>query len=233
MHVPGVDKITLDGAGSGCPTANDDAGYMIMVSPNTSKIYVTGSTYETSVSLNATTVCYSDNGSTVSEDYRHTFDRNSTDNGPRGSATKYPLELSYDGCHGWDFIYVTGYSLESSSGPWDATTLEYGLTGNCTEGPGTGDRTMGSANSQVIFEPVVYPNPFSGKAMFALGISDTPLENAVYIIYDLTGKEAKRIENITASEFEIDMSGFDDGLYFYKFVQVENIIASGKFIIRN
>ncbi|HKZ67706.1 MAG TPA: T9SS type A sorting domain-containing protein [Chitinophagaceae bacterium] len=221
--------ITLDGSGTGCPTANDDYGYMIMVSGPTAKIYVTGRTFETNQSLNATTVCYTDNGSTASEDYRHSYDRNSTDNGPGNSNTKYPLELGWDGCHGWDVIYVTGYTCETSVAPWDATTLQYAATGNCTEG--SEGRMMGGTNLQA--EAIIYPNPFAEKATFKFGTGETVYADAEFIVYDIMGKEVKRIEDINTYEFEIDMTDFDNGFYFYKFVQAETILATGKFIIKN
>ncbi|HKZ67708.1 MAG TPA: T9SS type A sorting domain-containing protein [Chitinophagaceae bacterium] len=69
--------------------------------------------------------------------------------------------------------------------------------------------------------------------MFKFGTGETVYANAAFIIYDLTGREVKRIENINTYEFEIDMTGFDNGFYFYKFVQSETILASGKFMIQN
>jgi hypothetical protein len=211
---------TYDGAGSGCPTANDDYAYQLMVSPGTGYVYVTGRTYEPNVSLNATTVKYDpDTGSKL---WAATYDRNSNDNTPLG---KYPLELEYDACHNSDYIYVTGYSREST-GDRDATTLKYGLTGACANrlaAPGT-NGTNGTNGAGL-----VYPNPFSNSAVFKCNSEE--IVNASFMIYDLTGREVKRMDNISVNEFEIDSKDMTAGIYFYRFMQEEEIISSGKFVI--
>jgi hypothetical protein len=45
------------------------------------------------------------------------------------------------------------------------------------------------------------------------------------------GRELKRMENLNAAEFEVDPSGFAEGLYLYKYSASENIIKTGSFII--
>lgn len=213
---------TYDGAGTGCPTANDDWAYMIMADASLGKVYVTGRTYETSASLNATTLRY--DASTGTQEWVDSYDRGGTDNTP---ATKYPMDLQYDACHGVNSVYITGYTHESTSGtPYDATTLMYGNTGSCLKpAPGT---TYGS--TAVSGHSLIYPHPFSNSTTFYCGRDD--IKDATFIIFDLTGREVKRIEHLDAGKFSIDSKELNTGAYFYKFLQDHEMISTGQLLIQ-
>jgi hypothetical protein len=209
---------TYDGAGIGCPFANDDWAHQILVSTTTGHVYVTGRSYETNASLNATTIKYDPvNGNQL---WIHSYDRGNTDNQP---ARKYPLELEYDDCHDFDIIYVTGYTRENGpASDLDATTLMYGSYAACNKlaAPGTGNEPVASG---------IYPNPFSNSAVFRCnteGLSDASL-----VIYDITGRVVKRMDNIGTNEFGINSEGLNGGMYFYRLVQGPELIYTGKFVI--
>jgi len=213
----------FDGTGSGAPSANDDIGYMVMKSSNSGKIFVTGRSYETTVGFNATTVRYTTAGV---QETSFSYDRGSTDN---SGAYKYPMELIYDACYAKDHTYIAGYTREAGAGtPTDATLVKYGWSGPCTEGPIVEGRMM---TSEVATGGAkIYPNPFNGKATF-ISATETIYANASFIVFDIMGKEVKRMENMNAFEFEIDMNGFANGLYFYKYIGNEIVLSSGKFVI--
>jgi len=77
----------------------------------------------------------------------------------------------------------------------------------------------------------VFPNPFNQTAVFRFGSGEVVYAGTSFIIYDLTGKEVKRIDNISTYEFIIDMTGYSAGMYHYHYIQGSSLIASGKFVI--
>lgn len=216
---------TFDGTGSGAPVANDDIAYQVLVSSTSGKVFVTGRSYQSTGGFNATTVRYSTTGT---QETSFSYDRSSLDN---SGAYKYPMDLQTDGCYGPlnDHIYIAGWSMENATFK-DATLVKYGYSGPCIEGPGGEGRMMTSGTSTG--EAKIYPNPFNGKTTFSSG-TETIYSNASFIVFDMMGKEVKRMENINAFEFEIDMNGFASGLYFYRYIGNETILSSGKFVIQD
>lgn len=69
-----------------------------------------------------------------------------------------------------------------------------------------------------------YPNPFQTSTVI---YSNTYLNNAVLEVYDLTGKRIREIKNVVGKQVTVQLS---TGLYFYRLVQRNNIIATGKLI---
>lgn len=216
---------TYTGSSSTCPT--QDYARMVKISPNTSKVYVTGNVGNSTQDW--ATVRY--NSSTGAQEWAHAYDRGSAQN---QTALKYPLELGWDACHNYDFIYVTGWTYESGT-ILDATTIQYSNTLPACEGPeGDGGRFMqdseGSALSLSIKEVGISPNPFNNYATVKFS-DETIYFNASFTIYDMMGKEVKRIENINTNEIQIDREDMTDGIYFYRYMQGEDVLSSGKFII--
>jgi len=214
---------TYDGTGGSCPTSNDDIGLMIKVSTWTGDIFVSGQTWETGGGLNATTIRYTASNGT--QEWAMTYDRNSTDNLP---APKYPLELQYDACANADFAYVIGYTRESSSGTRDITTLQYGFSSLC-DGP---DQRLASTGEENL-HPVVFPNPVNDFGTYRYTVSDAELIGSVFSIYDLSGREVRRIDYSMSNEFLFYTDGMENGLYFYQFVNGDAILDKGKFIVNH
>ena len=76
----------------------------------------------------------------------------------------------------------------------------------------------------------VYPNPVSTFAT----VTTNPafkLENAVLCIYDLYGKEVQKTAGITTQKIMIDANQLATGMYFYRLMDQDKIIGSGKFIV--
>ncbi|MES2395468.1 MAG: T9SS type A sorting domain-containing protein, partial [Bacteroidota bacterium] len=75
----------------------------------------------------------------------------------------------------------------------------------------------------------IYPNPFSISSTIEIkGNSGTGKMDLV--IYGLLGQEVKRIKNIKGKTATIDRVNLPDGAYFYKLLQDNKQIATGKFI---
>lgn len=77
-------------------------------------------------------------------------------------------------------------------------------------------------------EIAIYPNPFRTNATIGLNID---LKNAELLIYNLLGKELKKIKNISGQKFTFNRENLTDGIYFYQLRQDNNLISNGKFIV--
>jgi len=75
---------------------------------------------------------------------------------------------------------------------------------------------------------VVYPNPFTD--ITTLSFSE-PLLKASLIIYDIFGKEVKRLENLNGKEITISRNGLSKGMYFFRVVEGNTIVGKGKMIV--
>lgn len=86
-----------------------------------------------------------------------------------------------------------------------------------------------STNIFNVDEFTIYPQPFTKTCTF-----DFPrkLENANIIIYDVVGKEVKRVENINKKSIEIDRKNLNNGIYIYKILENNKTITSGKLLIK-
>jgi len=212
--------------GMSSPEANGgDFANAIIVSPNTGKVYVYGQSNSPLTDVtNIRTIRYAATGGVY--EWTKYYDYAVLTDQPGG---KNSIALTFDDCHLWDNVYVCGASQNPGTG-YDCVTIKYALTGPCSGlGEGEGKMMSGSITSES--QGTVFPNPFNEKATFKFGNGGEVYANASFIIYDVTGKEVKRIENLYDYQFEIDMIEFDAGIYFYKYVQGETMIASGKFVI--
>ncbi|HEX8517470.1 MAG TPA: T9SS type A sorting domain-containing protein [Bacteroidia bacterium] len=209
---------TFDGAGSGCPATNDDYGMMIMVNPTTGKVFVESKTFETS-GFDFTTIKY--NSGTGVQEWYDTYNGNAHD-----YPGLYPMDIQFEDCYFDDNIYVVGTSFEASISLYqDATTLKYGFTGPC-DSPRQSDFLKNDDGAQA----VISPNPFSNNATFNSGLGS--VSNATFLIFDITGRETKRINNLNNSVFDFDSIEMESGIYFYKFIQNNELLQSGKLIIK-
>jgi len=76
----------------------------------------------------------------------------------------------------------------------------------------------------------LYPNPFNTNATITID-DKIKLNMASVIIYDVLGKEMKRINNITSNTITIEKGDMPNGIYFYKVINNETKITTGKFIV--
>lgn len=123
----------------------------------------------------------------------------------------------------WDMEMIntdTGYAIT-----WDGRiykTINGGLP------VGIAETNIAQSNLAVIL-----PNPLTES--FLLKID--PVLIAIYrqlnfLIYDLNGKNVKKIENIKASETKIKMGNLPPGIYLYSLTNGSKIIESNKLIIK-
>ncbi len=63
---------------------------------------------------------------------------------------------------------------------------------------------------------LAYPNPFNEKISFFIDPGVT-INKAELSIYDMLGREVKRIKNISSNRFEVESDGLENGIYFYFF----------------
>ncbi len=102
--------------------------------------------------------------------------------------------------------------------------------------------TPGEINSPLVNVPelnypvetisfVIYPNPFSASAILQI-TSKTKIEDAEVVIYDVFGKEVKRMININTNRIEISRDNLPKGVYICKFFNKKNtIFGMGKMMV--
>ncbi len=105
----------------------------------------------------------------------------------------------------------------------------------------TGHGTPGEENSTNVFIPryqsegnislIVYPNPFSLSTRIQIQ-SPTPINNGVLILYDLPGKEVKRIDHINSNQVIVQRDDLSPGIYiFHLFDGDGKGFGSGKLVV--
>ncbi len=79
----------------------------------------------------------------------------------------------------------------------------------------------------------IYPNPVIDNATISF---DAACLNAFgkisFTLYDITGREVRKAEQLTSSETSINRGYLGNGIYIYKFTGDNNILASGKIILQ-
>ncbi|MBI3500774.1 MAG: T9SS type A sorting domain-containing protein [Bacteroidetes bacterium] len=60
---------------------------------------------------------------------------------------------------------------------------------------------------------------------------ETIYYNSSFIVYDMFGREVKRIDNINTNEIQINRVDMKSGIYYYRYMQGEDLISSDKFVI--
>lgn len=73
----------------------------------------------------------------------------------------------------------------------------------------------------------IYPNPADDIMYFDLGNNE--MNEAEMLIYSYTGELISKI-NINSSIFTISKDEFETGVYFYRVVEKNNVVTTGKFI---
>lgn len=93
--------------------------------------------------------------------------------------------------------------------------------------PTTSVRTENEVSS---LNAVLFPNPFSVSAILEFSL---PIINTKAIIYNITGQEVKRIENISGKTLVIQRDHLPNGTYFLQLVKDNRTILAKKLIIVN
>ncbi len=77
----------------------------------------------------------------------------------------------------------------------------------------------------------VYPNPFSNYATISFDVPPGS-ESFSFIVYDVSGREVKRMDGILSSEIIISKENMAEGLYNYNLLNKEKITVSrGKLVV--
>ena len=79
------------------------------------------------------------------------------------------------------------------------------------------------------FEVSVSPNPF--HQLTTIKFSSIPVGELSLALFDLAGKEVKRLENITNHSILLSAHGLKPGIYFYRAGVDEKFLASGKLMV--
>jgi hypothetical protein len=199
---------------------------MLQVSPvSGDRVYVSGVSEVSGQAQNYTTVRYA--AATGAQQWVGQYNRNNLHDEPDA---RFPLAVIDDGCSCWpDEVHVTGGSTDQTANLDDIATVKWAVTGTCNcNGPEGGGRIMGDGAP---FTFCLFPSPVKTTATFRYGNGETVYLNASFIVYDLTGRTVKQVDNINEAEFTVDCTNLLKGMYFYKFAQSNNILATGKFVI--
>lgn len=89
---------------------------------------------------------------------------------------------------------------------------------------------MGIKNIPSLNKIMVYPNPFSSKAILQ---TDNYLINATLTVDNVFGLTVKQIENISGQTIVLHRDNLPSGLYFVRLAEYNKIIATRKIIITN
>ncbi len=222
-----------DGGWTGTELAGTDQGKAIEYSTTTGRVYITGMSSETvsgggAADVNLTTIGYSaSNGSMVWGPA--SYDSN-TDAVPGDDETywSHSMRVYYSGCYTSDIILVTGGTLVTNQS-FDYVTIQYGQgSGSCSEGPE--GRMANSASQTLVPVAELHPNPFSTSAELRMD-PNLEITHASLLIIDVTGRVVATISGISATNVTIDRGNLPKGLYFFKVVQENALLAHGKFTL--
>lgn len=140
------------------------------------------------------------------------------------STGPYLLCLSIDNGSGCTDIYcdslISADSLNRSSGQLEIVVYNVPPFQEVTT-------SIEKVNSNVVS---VYPNPFSENTTFV--ISNKVPGNCSFELYDMMGKKVMNIQTIAEKKFEISRNGLAEGCYFYRIQSAENLVGSGKLMIK-
>jgi len=74
----------------------------------------------------------------------------------------------------------------------------------------------------------VIPNPFCSSTTLFLS---KPIQSGTLVLYDILGKEIKRMENLNGKEIIIQREGMLSGMYFYSLIDKTGLLGNGKMIV--
>lgn len=75
-------------------------------------------------------------------------------------------------------------------------------------------------------EVLVFPNPFTHKAV--IKVLDQKHDSYTLVLFDVYGREVRRLDPSTTNEFTLYREGLSSGLYFYRILDQGNSVGGGK-----
>ncbi len=78
----------------------------------------------------------------------------------------------------------------------------------------------------------IYPNPLNSRATLTIPNIEQYPSGLKIVIYDILGREVRRIENIRTGEIEISRDNLSGGVYLYKVLHEKDVLQTGKIMIR-
>jgi hypothetical protein len=111
---------------------------------------------------------------------------------------------------------------------WKASCEPHGTPGeqNCT------NVIIPQYQSDRTVSFLIYPNPFTTSASIVIK-SVKPIENGTLVIYNLTGKEERRIDHIRSNRVTVDRENLLPGIYLFKLYYAEGkSFITGKFVVQ-
>lgn len=76
----------------------------------------------------------------------------------------------------------------------------------------------------------IYPNPFNTTATVEIS-GNKENKECEFILYDALGRELKKEKSFSGQKINIEKSGFNNGIYFYKLLVDKQQVKTGKLII--
>jgi len=74
----------------------------------------------------------------------------------------------------------------------------------------------------------IFPNPFTTSSTLQVSKS---LQSATLVIYDIIGKEVKRMEGLSGKEIIIQRESMKSGMYFYLLMDKQGVVGNGKMVV--
>jgi hypothetical protein len=132
--------------------------------------------------------------------------------------TRMRVAMKMDGCGHTapDPCLVT----DGASIGWHGEVEDYTL--NVQQGTGISELNAGTAIE-------IFPNPVSLSATVSVNVN---VKNAQFVVYDVLGKEAMKINLANgAKSFTFERGNLNAGLYLYKLISDNSTISAGKLVI--
>lgn len=94
------------------------------------------------------------------------------------------------------------------------------------------DAAIGMGEPQLVSERAsFYPNPVKNNATLNIPSEYGSLQELVVYIYDVSGREVKKVINLDSYSLSIDATDLSSGLYIYRINNQGDILESNKFIV--
>ncbi|MCH8902444.1 MAG: T9SS type A sorting domain-containing protein [Bacteroidetes bacterium] len=78
-------------------------------------------------------------------------------------------------------------------------------------------------------ETMIYPDPFSDIAYLVI---NRTLKNGAFTLYDIHGREVRKIESIHSDRITITRENLRNGIYIYELIDKDGSVARGKFVVQ-
>lgn len=105
------------------------------------------------------------------------------------------------------------------------STVTFDITAECYS------TSLISSNASYAIQVEVSPNPFKNQTTFKIS-STIPLNNTDLLIFDISGKVVKKVEDIRDEELVVERESLSSGLYYYKLMESDQVMKSGRIMIQ-